>query len=373
MFSSVSVAIKSLLILWLLFSFGCKDSQQGPGTTPPPSVTVIEVGKSNVKRSVTYNGRVEAVDAVELTARVQGFLLERLKSEGAQVEAGELLFVIEKDSYIAEVERVKGALEKLRGARRLAQIERDRRAKLVKTKAISQEQLDIAEANLIEVNGEITSQKAALRTAELNLSYTDVKAPISGKIGLSPYSVGDFVGPSSKALSTVVSQDPSYVTFPITQRELMTHSSAKTGITPEQIEVRVKMADGSYYQRIGKLDFIDVVADPTTDTLLVRAKFDNPDGVLVHQQLVNVELQEQNPRTEITVPQSAVQFDQQGRYVLLVDDENKVVVQRIEAGATIQGKVVIKNGLQEGQKVITLGVQKVRPGVVVNPNIASAE
>ncbi len=363
----------SVFALSPLFALtGCNQQQDVQASGPPPSVTVVEASKKNVKRSASFTGRVEAVDAVDLTARVQGYLIERLIDEGADVAEGDLLFSIEKDNYIAEVDRVKGSLEKLRGAKRLATIERDRRAKLVKTKSISQEQLDIADANLIEVNGEIMSQKAALKRAELNLSYTEIKAPITGKMGISKFSKGDFVGPASGPMATVVSQDPSYVSFPISQRDLLRFAEEAQGndAAPEQVEVRVKLADGSYYNKVGRLDFVDVVANPTTDTILVRAKFANPDGMLVHQQLVNVELQEEIAQEELTIPQEAIQFDQQGRYVLLVDETDTVVVQRIEVGADVDGFVVIKNGLSGGQKVITMGVQKVRPGIKVNANLA---
>lgn len=363
----------SFIAIGLLISLSACDKEVEKVIGPPPSVTVVEAEVKGIKQKVTYTGRVEAVDTVELKARVEGYLLERFKEEGSAVEKGEMLFSIEKDNYQAEIDRVKGGLEKLRGAERLATIERNRRAKLVKTKAISQEQLDIAEANLIEVHGEIMSQKAALKRAELNLSYTDVKAPIGGKIGISPFSTGDFVGPSSGPLAMLVSQDPSYVSFPISQRDLLTFAQqAKKGdVNANEVVVKVLLADGSYYEHDGRLNFVDVVANPTTDTLLVRAKFANPTGTLVHQQLVNVELQEDNPRKELTVPQIAIQFDQQGRYVLLVNDENKVTVQRVEVGASIGSDIVITAGLTQGQKVITLGVQKVRPGIVVNPTVSA--
>lgn len=346
---------------------GCKEQSAKQGSVPPPNVTVVEAKLSDVNPSTGFTGRVEAIDTVELRARVEGYLLSRFVDEGTNVNVGDLLFSIEKDNYLAEIDKVKGTIERLKGTKKLAEIERDRRAKLVKTKSISQEQLDVARAKVVEVNGDLISQNAALRRAELNFSYTDIKAPISGKIGLSPFSHGDFVGPNSGPLAVLVSQDPVYVTFPVSQRTLLgvQKRASKEGNNPTDVLVKIKLADGSLYGQNGVIDFVDIVADPTTDTILIRAEFANPDGLLVHQQLVKIMVQESEPEAKITIPESALQFDQIGKYVLLVDENNKVVVQRIETQTSVNGRAIISKGLSPGQKVIAVGVQKVRPGIEV--------
>ncbi|MCM2679748.1 efflux RND transporter periplasmic adaptor subunit [Echinimonas agarilytica] len=362
------LATSLLVALW-----GCDSSNQGAQNAPPPTVTVVEAKLADVRPTTGFTGRVEAIDSVELRARVEGYLSARLVNEGSDVQVGDLLFTIEKEHYQADVDKAKGAIKKLEGAKSLSIIERDRRAKLVKTKAIAQEQLDVAIANVTEADGDLLSQQAELVRAELNLSYTDVSSPISGRIGLSPFSVGDFVGPSSGSLATVVSQDPMYVKFPISQRQLLAVQKSKNNGDNADVNVKLQLADKSFYDLSGTIDFVDVEADPSTDTIIVRAKFANPDGILVHHQLVNVVIEDANPEQHIVIPQAAMQFDQVGKYVLLVDDTNKVVIQRIETGPTVNGNLVINQGLKEGDKVITLGVQKVRPGIEVNATITTPE
>ncbi|GGA88873.1 acriflavin resistance protein [Neiella marina] len=359
----------------LLLSAGCADSSDSNQAAPPPTVTVAAVEVSELTPSSEFTGRVEAIDSVELRARIEGFLKQQFFNEGESVNQGDVLFEIEKDNYIADVENALGAIERLQGAKKLAEIERDRRAKLVKTHSIAQEQLDIAVAKVEEVNGDLLSAKAALKRAELALSYTDVVAPIGGKIGIFPYSTGDFVGPASEPLALLVSQDPMYVTFPVSQKALLDfqQENRQKGNPADAVTMKVRLANGDLYDQSGTLNFIDVEANPGTDTILVRAQFPNPDGVLVHQQLVEVFVEEHTVETSLTIPQVAIQIDQVGAYVLLVDDANKVQVQRVETGPIINGKVVITGGLKEHQQVITVGIQKVRPGVVVNTVAASNE
>lgn len=290
------------------------------------------------------------------------------------MKAGDLLFVIEKGPYEAEIGKIDGRIERLRGTLKLAEIERNRQSILVQREAVPQVRLDEAEAKLAEVRGDLTSQLAALDQAKLNLSYTDIKAPVAGKIGLSKFSVGDFVGPTSGALATIVSQDPIYVTFPVSQRELLAfkQEEAATGSGPEEIAVKVRLANGELYDQVGKFNFVDVQADPGTDTVTVRAQLANPKGTLIDQQLVSVVVETGKPDPKLIVPQQAVQLDQVGAYVLVVDKDNKVQVQRIETGTSIPGSFIVKSGLEKDQKVITDGIQKVRPGMVVDPTVVPA-
>lgn len=342
---------------------------------PAPSVSVQQVQLTEVTPSETFSGRVEATATVALVARVQGFLEQQLFNEGDFVESGQLLYVLEKGQYEADVKAVEGTIHRLRGTLKLAEIERDRRQQLVARNQIARTEFDRAVASVDETQGDLISQNALLDQAKLNLSYTDITAPISGYIGFSNVDIGDVVGPSTGSLATIVSRDPIYVNFPVSQRQLLMfrQQQEQEGESPSDVVVKVRMADNELYAQEGKIDFVDVLSNPGTDTTTVRAEFPNPDGFLVHQQLVTVVLEEQAANMQLTVPQRAIQIDQIGSFVLLVDDENTVQVQRIEAGDVISGKVVVQEGLNEGDRVIVLGIQKVRPGMVVNPTLVSSE
>jgi membrane fusion protein (multidrug efflux system) len=331
----------------------------------PPAVTVVPVEQREITPSVTFTGRIEAKDKVDLRARVEGFLEQRLFEEGQEVKAGDLLFVIEKAPYKAQIETVDATIARAQATLDLAEIERRRQSELVKKQATAQARLDDATAKAGEARADLRRQQANLTQAELDLGYTDVKAPITGRIGRASFSVGDFVGPSSGTLATIVSQDPMYVTFPVTQRQLLT--VRKSGTDPRSVAVKVRLADGSAYDQVGRINFVDVQVDPGTDTVQVRATMANPQRILVDGQLVTVVVETAKPEPALVVPQAAVQIDQAGRFVLLVTKDNKVQVQRVTIGDERDGLYVVRSGLQAGDRVITEGLQKVRPGMVVDP------
>jgi membrane fusion protein, multidrug efflux system len=341
----------------------------GPASAQPaaPAVTVVTVEPRDITPSTSFTGRIEAMDKVDLRARVEGFLEQRKFIEGQDVAAGDLLFVIEKAPYQADIETVDAAIARSQATLDQAELERRRQAELVKKQATAQARLDETTARSAEAKADLRRQQAALTTAELNLGYTDIKAPIAGRIGRSNFSVGNFVGPQSGTLATIVSQDPMYVTFPVTQRQLLAvRKAGEGGNDPRNMAVKVQLADGAIYGETGRLNFIDVQVDQGTDTVQARATLPNPDGLLVDGQLVTVVVETAKPQASLVIPQQAVQIDQAGRFVLKVDAESKVQVQRITVGAEREGYYVVTNGLTEGERVITEGLQKVRPGMVVD-------
>jgi membrane fusion protein (multidrug efflux system) len=347
---------------------------QAPAGAPTPAVTVVAVESRDITPSFTFTGRIEAIDKVDLRARVQGFLEKRLFEEGAEVHAGDLMYVIEKAPYEAEVQTVQATIERAQATLDLALIEQRRQEQLVKRQAAAQAVLDQATAKASEARADLRRQQAALAQAELDLGYTDIQAPISGRVGRSAFSVGNFLGPDSGTLATVVSQDPMYVTFPVTVRQLLAirSESEKSRRDPRDVAVKVRLSDGSLYPEVGRINFVDVQVSPGTDTLSIRATMANPDRLLVDGALVSVVVETAEPQTALVIPQAAVQIDQAGRFVLKLDADNKVEVQRI----TIKGEegafYVVAEGLKEGDRVITEGLQKVRPGMVVSPSEAPA-
>ena len=353
-------------LLFLLLRPGLPLAQEQP-KAPPPAVTVVAVETADITPSVSFTGRIEAVDKVDLIARVDGFLEARPFTEGALVQKGDLLFAIEKGPYEAQLGEVDAAIAAAEASLKLAQIEVDRQTTLVQKQAAAQAVLDKVTAEADQARAAVQNAKARRANAELNLGYTDITAPFTGRIGLASVSVGAYVGPDSGPLATIVSQDPMYVAFPVTQRQLLTFREGAAGGDTSTIAVKVRLADGTLYDEVGQIDFVDVEVDTGTDSVTVRAVLANPNSLLIDQQLVTAVVQTAAPQTALLVPQQAVLSDQGGRFVLLVDADNKVEQRPIVVGQTQGGSYVVTRGLEAGDRVITDGIQRVRPGMVVEP------
>lgn len=352
----------------LLALAACDDGAKQQAAAPqPPAVTTMRVASKPLTPTLTFTGRIEAVDRVDLLARVAGYLDKRLFEEGAEVREGDLLFVIEKAPYQTEVNRVKAGIAGAQAALTRANLDFGRQEQLAQREVASQARLDTARSQQGQSQADVMAQKAALEKAELDLGYTDIKSPVTGRIGRAQFSVGSFVNPSSGTLATVVRQDPMYVTFPVSQRELLAvrQRAIATGGDPRAVKVRLRLADGSIYRHAGSLNFVDVQVSPTTDTVAVRATLPNPDRLLIDRQIVGVIVETAEPTVALFIPQQALQVDQTGPFVLVVDKEEKVEVRRIQLGPGREGEAVVAGGLQEGERVITEGVQKVRPRQVV--------
>ena len=342
----------------------CDQAAEAPAaavSAPPPAVTVITLRSTEFTPGFSFNGRVVAVDKVELRARVTGFLEQRLFQEGADVSAGDLLFVLEKDQYQAVVEQRQAELASAEANKANTAAQLQRGEELVKNGNIPRSEVDLRRASDLMAAASIQEAQAELEQAQINLGYTEIHAPIAGRISRADFSVGNLVGPDSGVLATIVSQDPIYVTFPVSQRELLAHrgrdaATRWSGST---------LPDGTLYEHAGKLNFHDVRVDPGTDTLTVRAELPNPDRVLIDGQFVGVRVERGEPKRVLAVPQAAVQVDQAGPYVLVVGDDDKVAARRVRLGALEGVQVVVEDGLSEGERVIVEGIQKVRPGMAV--------
>lgn len=360
-----SIAAFSLLLLLS----ACSDNGReisAPPPAPPPAVTVAKVEAKDLRPSIAFSGRIEAVDKVDLRARVEGFLEKRLFTEGADVRQGDLLFVIEQAPYKASVEEARSAHEKALAALALADIEVGRQGELVRRDVGTQARLDQVNAQQAQARGEVSGTKAALEKAELQLTYTEIRAPIAGRIGRSAISVGNFVSPSSGVLATIVSQDPIYASFPVSQREILAvRRQLGSSVNVDEAEVSLRLADGSLYPQKGKLNFIDVTVNKGTDTVQARASFPNPDRHLVDGQLVTVVVEGGASRPSLLIPQASVQVDQSGPYVLVVAKDSKIEVRRVELGPMEEAHINVLKGLSAGDLIVTEGIQRVRPGQVV--------
>jgi membrane fusion protein (multidrug efflux system) len=327
-----------------------------------------------VSQSFEFVGRVKAIEKVDLRARVEGFLEKVLFREGQDVKTGELLYQIEKVQFQAALDQAKANLAVAEAALTNAKVEYERSTELVKRNFTPQSQVDTNKAALDSATGRVMQAKAALTQAQVNLDYTDIRAPIDGRIGRTAYTVGNLVNPASGVLATIVSQDPIYVLFPVSVRDLeaIREARRKEEGGMAKIDIRVRLPSGQEYAQRGVWNLTDPQVDPQTDSLVMRATIPNPDRTLTDGQFVTAIIRERQEAPRLVVPQAALQVDQSGYYVLVVNDQHKVEQRRVQTGPDRGTDIVINSGVKEGDKVIVDGIQKVRPGQVVQDTVLQA-
>jgi membrane fusion protein (multidrug efflux system) len=343
-------------------------------TAPPPAVSVRPVVSRQVTATGDFIGRVVAIDKVNVVARIVGFIEERNFTEGQQVKTGDLLFRIEQDTYKAAVDQQKANLAKAKATEVNAKVQLQRAQELAKNHDTPQSTVDQRTADEDAAQADILQAQALLEQAQINLGYTEIRSPIDGRIGLAAFTKGNLVQPSSGTLATIVSQDPIYVTFQVSERNFLAYKSrvAASASKDPRVTIRVRLANGSEYPQPGLTNFTDVQVDALTDTVTVRATLPNPDGILIPGGVVGVIAERGAPQSALVVPQAAVQLDQAGRFVLVVDAAKKVEQRRVTTGVEQGRDVVVTDGLKEGELVIVEGIQKVRPGQVVAATVLSA-
>ncbi len=347
------------------------DAVVAQSATPPPAVTVAPAVSRQVTETGEFIGRLTAIDKVDIVARVAGFIEERNFTEGQQVKTGDLLFRIEQAIYKAAVEQQRANVAKAQATALNAKLQLERGKELVRNSNIPQSTVDQRAADEGAAQAAILEARALLDQAEINLGYTEIRSPIDGRIGLATFTVGNLVQPSSGRLATVVSQDPIYVLFQASERDVLDYKR-KLAQSPEMsqhVTVHIKLPNGSEYPHSGQTNFLDVQVDQTTDTVTVRAQVPNPERLLIPGGVVNVITERGAPRPVLVVPQSAIQLDQAGLYVLVVDAAKKVEQRRITTGAEQGRDIAVTSGLKDGELVIVEGIQKVRPGQVVATNV----
>jgi membrane fusion protein, multidrug efflux system len=358
-------------------------AQQG-GPARPPAVGVVAVVLQSVRPSLEFVGRVQSTERVNLVARVTAFIDQRTFAEGAEVKKGDLLYRLEQPPFQADVAAKQAAIDNLKAQLVNAAVTLKRAQALLNTPAGQQSNVDAALASQQSLQAQIEGAEAQLRQSQINLDYTEIRAPIDGKIGRTAFTAGNVVTPTTGTLATIVSQDPMYVVFPVPVRtvlDLRQRYAASGGLGSAVVKIR--LPSGQMYGQNGKLDFIDNTVSATTDTMTLRGVMPNPPLAaeansgggplreLVDGELVTVVLEDQAPVQALVIPRAAVLADQQGDYVYVVGAGNRAEQRRVTLGQSTPTTAVIASGLTLGEQVIVEGLQRVRPGQVVAPAPAS--
>lgn len=349
-------------------------SAEQPPSGPVPVVTVVVITEKTVNPPLEHVGRVVPLQSVDLQARVEGTLEQVKFKEGENVKAGETLFVIEQESYQSRVKADQAGVSETRAALKKAEQYR-KRLESVKKGGVSKTELETARADEQQAQAALDAAKATLALSQLNLQYTTIKAPINGRIGIANITKGNLVGPNSGALARIVQMDPVRVRYAVSEsqvisvqqellkREITINNMSKQG---DAIIPRIRLSNGTMYDLPGKIDFASNEIDPATGTLPVYSVFDNPNGLLRPGQFVNILTTSANPEMKPVVPQAAVLEDAQGPYVFVVTATRQVQPRHIKIGVALETEWAVEEGLISGETIVVSGIQKIRPGMVVD-------
>src|SRR5438552_14178561 len=364
----------------LLFSVGC-GRQLAEQRLPPPSVTVAPVERQELVEWDEFTGRTEPVESVEVRPRVSGYIQEARFQSGQLVKKGEVLFVIDPRWHQADLDRRQAEFEQARVRLENARREADRTPQLLANKAISTEESDARQARYQEAKAALQAAQAALDSAKLDLEYTQVRAPIDGRVSRALLTEGNYVSGIAGAaslLTTLVSVNPIYAYADIDENSLLKFNALAQARKLEtdrdgRIPVELQLADEQDFPHRGYIESFDNRLDPNTGSILLRAVFPNGDGRIVPGLFarIRVPLSERHPA--LLVEERAVGTDQAQKYVLTLTPTNTVAYQSVKLGPVIDGKRVVRDGLNAGDKIVVNGLQRVRPGMPVTPQSAVAK
>jgi membrane fusion protein (multidrug efflux system) len=353
-------------------------AQAQQGQAGPPAVGVLEATKRPITETNEFLGRIEAINRVAVVARVTAFLDKRLFVEGTEIKTGDLLYHLERGPFEADLKSKQAQVAQLQATLVNARLTTDRARTLLGGPAGQQSTYDSALANQQSLEAQIQAAQAQVDLSQINLDYTEIHSPIDGRIGRTAVTEGNVVTPNSGTLTTIVSQDPMYVTFPISLREgLLLRDRYATRGGFKAVVIRIRLTDGRVYDQVGQLNFVNNTIDQGTDTILLRGTIPNPQitgGVreLTDNEFVSVLLESVQPVEVLAIPRSAVLSDQQGDYVFVLGADNKAEQRRITLGQSTSTVASVTSGLSSGEKVIVEGLQRVRPNQPVAPSPASA-
>lgn len=356
-------------LLFCLFS-GRDALAQSAGQSPPPAVVVEAIKVEDINKPVEYPARVEAIDSVDIQARVEGFLRGIDFQPGQQVKVNDPLFNIEPDQYQAQLGSAQAELARTQASLTEAAQALQRNKELFSRQTISQAAMDSAQAAYDIAAANVTGAQAAVNLAKLNLSYTSITAPIAGVISKSNFSVGSLISPSSGTLARIVNLDPVRIAFSVAEADLVTfrQQQARGDAPDNKLDLSLRLANGSFFKGSGRIEYVGSEVNAQTGTVTVRTIFDNPNRVLVPGQFVTLVLTDQNAPQLPVVPQTAVLRDKEGPYVFVLGADNTVSIRRIAISTPLDGGWAVTKGLSGGEQVVVQGVQRLRDGLKVQPS-----
>ncbi|MGV3634537.1 MAG: efflux RND transporter periplasmic adaptor subunit [Pseudorhodoplanes sp.] len=363
-------------------TFSDKASSEQAAAKPIPAlpVSVSLVEQRNVALWDEFSGRLEAIERVEVRSRVAGAVKSVHFREGALVKQNDLLITIDPDPYAAEVARADAQVAAAQARVLLTKNEMERGRQLSGTQIISQRDLDQRMNAHREAEANLRAAEAALQSAKLNLEYTQVRAPVSGRVGKLEITVGNLVaaGPTSPMLTTLVSVNPIYASFNADEQvvaraieSLGSDGGGNSEIERIPVEMSTVTSNGATFR--GRMQLIDNQVDARTGTVRVRAVFDNPEGKLIPGQFARLRMGQAKTEPALAVTERAIGTDQDKKYVLVVDADNKAAYREVTLGASVDGLRIVTNGLKSGERIVVNGLQRVRPGAVVAPQMVSMD
>ncbi|MCI5545170.1 MAG: efflux RND transporter periplasmic adaptor subunit [Azospirillum sp.] len=357
---------------WFLKTRLTPQSMMGAaGMASEPFVLVETVKEQDVTPYQSVIGHVEAINSVSLQPQVSGYLEKVTFKEGSMVNAGDVLFVIEKAKYQATADLRKAELDSAKAS--LTKIEKDyyRQKSLNQQKYASEAKLDEAYSNLLQARAAVKQAEANYKLAEIDLGYAEIKAPFSGKIGKAKVTEGNFVSTSSGVLATLVQVNPIRITFSITDKQMT--DFLQSTITNGRVNTRVELPNGKVVRMTSTSEFIDNTIDTNTATIAVYGEFSNDDGILVPGSYVNMNIDSGAPQQAVVISQASIGQDEHGNYVMVVNDKGIVEQRRVALGEVMGDRQIAKLGLKAGDRVIVQGLQKVSDGTKVRAENVNVE